>query len=73
LSAEADALVETISERLTSVTREEIASLKSDISRESDERDRASFWTDVKLNTLFLLLGLGAPALLARFMRRAGP
>ena len=48
-------------------THAEIKSLRSELLVQAEQRDRDSFWTDVRLNTLFMLLGLGAPALLRRF------
>jgi hypothetical protein len=66
LSPEIDAAVRIAAERYTAAAREELAALKTDLLRREERRDRESFWTDVRLNTLFMLLGLGVPVLLRR-------
>lgn len=52
-------------------TRQEMAELQRILSREADRRDRAGFWTDVRLNAFFLLLGLLGPVAVSRIARRA--
>lgn len=72
LSPEYEAAVRIVADRYSAATRDEIARLKYELMQESEFRDRDSFWTDVRLNTLFLILGLGAPVLLRRFGMRVG-
>lgn len=72
LSPEIEAAARLVAERYIAATRDEIARLKYDLLRQSDLSGRDSFWTDVRLNTLFLVLGLGAPALLRRVGIKVG-
>jgi hypothetical protein len=72
LSPEYEAAVRVAADRYAAATRDEIARLKYELQRESEFRDRDGFWTDVRLNTLFMLLGLGVPVLLRRFGMRVG-
>lgn len=72
LSPDIEAAARAIADRYVAATRDEIARLKHDLLRQSDLSGRDSFWTDVRLNTLFLVLGLGAPALLRRVGIKVG-
>jgi hypothetical protein len=48
------------------VAQREVCALKVYLERQEETRDCDSFWTDVRLNTLFMLLGMVAPVLLRR-------
>ena len=67
LPPEIDAAIRIAAERYAAAAREELSALKMDLREREERRDRESFWTDVRLNTLFMLLGLGVPVLLRRF------
>lgn len=66
LPPEYEAAVRLTADRLALATQRELHALKTDLVRQEEARDRDSFWTDVRLNTLFMLLGLVVPVLLRR-------
>lgn len=66
LPPEFEAAVRLTADRYAVATQRELAAMKLDLIRAEQVRDRDSFWTDVRLNTLFMLLGLAAPVLLRR-------
>ena len=53
-------------EQYAQLTRRELNAMKADLIRDADSRERDSFWTDVRLNALFLVLGLVFPMMLSR-------
>ena len=66
LPPEYEAAVRLTADRLALATQRELYALKTDLVRQEEARDRDSFWTDVRLNTLFMVLGLFAPVVLRR-------
>lgn len=67
LPPELSAAVRITAEQYAGATRMEMENFKLELKRQAETRDRESFWTDVRLNTIFMLLGLGAPFLMRRF------
>ncbi len=53
-------------EQYAALTRSELSAMKADLIRDAEDRDRDGFWMDVRLNALFLVLGLVFPMMLAR-------
>jgi len=66
LPPEFEAAVRLTADRFAVATQRELSALKAELVRAEEVRDRDAFWTDVRLNTLFMLLGLLAPVLLRR-------
>ena len=60
------AAVRLVAEHYAAKTKAEVVALKADLVRQEQQRDDESFWTDVRLNTLFMLLGFGVPVLMRR-------
>lgn len=50
-------------------TREELDALRQALLRDAERRDTSSFWTDVRLNSLFLFLGVLTPLTIGRTRR----
>lgn len=50
-------------------TREELNALHRKLLQEAERREADGFWTDVRLNGLFLFLGVLAPIVLGRAVR----
>jgi hypothetical protein len=55
-----------LQELLRDATREELDQLQRELSQEADRREASGFWTDVRLNALFLFLGAVAPMVFRR-------
>jgi hypothetical protein len=66
LTPEIAAAVRLVADHYAEKTKAEVVALKEDLVRQEQQRDAESFWTDVRLNTLFMLLGFGVPVLMRR-------
>ncbi len=65
-----DLTIPELQELLRSSTRAELDGLARRLEEEAAARDQDGFWTDVRLNMLFMLLSFALPVAFAR-MRRA--